>query len=106
MYEKIEKLIKSEISNEHLIAMGDWNAVVGEEESGNVIGKYGLGRKNERGERLIEFFKKKQSVATKTCFRQPKIYRKSPGDRYRNQLDYILTRTRYRNSVNNSLSYP
>ena len=49
MYEKIEKLIKSEKSNEHLIVMGDWNAVVGEEESGNVIGKYGLGRKNERG---------------------------------------------------------
>ena len=48
-------------------------------------------------------------VATNTCFQQPKRRRytwKSPGDRYRNQLDYILTRTRYRNSVNNSLSYP
>ena len=42
MYEKIEKLIKSEKSNEHLIVMGDWNAVVGEEESGSVIGKYEL----------------------------------------------------------------
>ena len=109
MYEKIEKLIKSEKSNEHLIVMGDWNAVVGEEESGSVIGKYGIGRKNERGERLIEFCKKNQLVATNTCFQQPKRRRytwKSPGDRYRNQLDYILTRTRYRNSVNNSLSYP
>ena len=28
IYEKIEKLIKSEKSNEHLIVMGDWNAVV------------------------------------------------------------------------------
>ena len=44
MYEKIEKLIKSEKSNKHLIVMGDWNAV-GEEKSGNLIGKYGLGRK-------------------------------------------------------------
>ena len=50
-----------------------------------------------------------QLVATNTYFRQPKKRRytwKSPGDRYRNQLNYILTRTRYRNSVNNSLSYP
>ena len=42
--------------------MGDWNAVVGEEESGIVIGKYGLGRKNERGKRLIEFCKKNQAT--------------------------------------------
>ena len=40
MYKKIEKLIKSDKSNEHLIVMGYWNAVVGEEESGSVIGKY------------------------------------------------------------------
>jgi len=37
--------------------MVDWNEVEEEEESGNVIGKYGLGRKNERGERLIEICK-------------------------------------------------
>ena len=29
-----EKLIKSEKSNEHLILIGDWNADVGEENSG------------------------------------------------------------------------
>ena len=52
--------------------MLDWNAVVGEEEDGSVIGKYGLGRKNERGERLIEFCKKNKLVATNTCFQQPK----------------------------------
>ena len=34
MYEKIEKLIKSEKPNEYLIVMGDWNAVVGEAISG------------------------------------------------------------------------
>ena len=39
--------------------MGDWNAVVGEEESGSVIGKYGLCRKSERGEKRIRLKKKK-----------------------------------------------
>ena len=37
--------------------MGEWNAVAGEEENGSVIGKYGLGRKNERGE-LLSFVRK------------------------------------------------
>ena len=47
MYEKIEKFIKSEKSNKHLIKMGDRTAVVGEMESCTVIGKYWYGRKNE-----------------------------------------------------------
>ena len=68
--------------------MGDSNAVLGEEENGNVIGRYGLGEKMKGENDLLIYV------------------RRSPGDRYRNQLDYILTRTRYRNSVNNSLSYP
>ena len=41
VYEKIEKLKKSEKANKHLIVMVDWNAVVGEEESGSVIGRQG-----------------------------------------------------------------
>ena len=45
MYEKIENLIKSEKSNDNLIVMGDWNAVLGEKESDSVIEKNGHVRK-------------------------------------------------------------
>ena len=45
IYEKIENIIKSKKSNKHLIVIGDWNAEVGEEQNGNVIGKYGLIKK-------------------------------------------------------------
>ena len=31
---------------------------------------------------------------------------KSPGDRYRNQIDFILVRERFRNSVKQARSYP
>ena len=31
---------------------------------------------------------------------------KSPGDRYRNQIDFILVRDRFRNSVKQARSYP
>ena len=46
---KIEKVYKIIEVKWHLIAMGDWNAVVREEISGILIDKYGLGRKNKMG---------------------------------------------------------
>ena len=35
--------------------IGDWNAKVGSLEIPGVIGKFGLGKQNEAGQRLIEF---------------------------------------------------
>ena len=37
--------------------MGDFNAVVGEGREDRVVGKFGLGKRHDRGERLIEFCK-------------------------------------------------
>ncbi len=42
-------------SNEALVVMGDLNAEVGQERNGNIVGPCGMGEKNERGEKLIEF---------------------------------------------------
>ena len=95
MYEKIEKFIKSVKTNWHINLIGDWNAFVGEEKSGSVIIKYGLGSKNERVESLIELYKKNRLEATNTCFQQHKrrgYTWKNQDDRYRNKMDYILTR--------------
>ena len=35
--------------------IGDWNAKVGSQETPRVSGKFGLGMRNEAGQRLIEF---------------------------------------------------
>lgn len=35
--------------------MGDWYAVVGEKKYGREVGKYRLGQRNARGDRLVEF---------------------------------------------------
>ena len=56
-YEKIEDIIEREKRNACIIVMGDWNAVVGEGEENKEVGKYGLGKRNERGERLVNFCK-------------------------------------------------
>ena len=40
-------------------SLGDWNAKVGSQETSGVTGKFGLGIRNEAGQRLIEFCQKK-----------------------------------------------
>ena len=67
----------------NLIVVGDFNAIVGEEEEGKTVGKYGLGKRNERGERLIEFCTKNKLVVANTLFKKHKrrIYIwNMPGD--------------------------
>src|SRR6476469_8743377 len=85
------------------------NFLVGEGKEDRVVRKFGLGKRNDRGERLLEFCKSQNLVITNTWFEQEKrrrYTRKSPGDLRRYQIDYILVRQRYRNSVKSSWSYP
>ena len=109
VYEKLEQLSQNVKGTEYLIVMGDWNAVVGEQKEENCVGEFGLGKRNDRGQRLIEFCKQQKMVVTNTYFKQEKRRRytwKAPGDTERYQLDYIMVRQRYRNSVKNSHAYP
>ena len=48
--------------------MGDFNAVVGGRQEDRVLGKFGLGKRNDRGERLIEFCKSRNLVIANTWF--------------------------------------
>lgn len=65
--EKIEEMYEqiSEVSemrkekNNLIIILGQWNAVVGEESEQVVTGKFGLGKRNQKGERLLEFCNEK-----------------------------------------------
>ena len=41
-----------------LFIIGDWNAIVGSQDTPGVTGKFGLGMQNEAGQRLIEFVKR------------------------------------------------
>ena len=55
-----------------LFIIGDWNAKVGSQETPGVTGKFGLGIRNEAGQRPIEFCQENALVITNTLFQQHK----------------------------------
>ena len=52
--EEVQTAIKQVKSIDILCVMGDMNAKVGSSAKGNIVGKFGLGERNQRGERLIQ----------------------------------------------------
>lgn len=92
-----------------MIIMGDWNAVAREMKEQGISGTFGLGKRNQRGQRLIEFCKEQNLVITNTLFSQPKRRKYTwtmPEEGTRYQIDFILVRKRYRNQVKLSKSFP
>ena len=71
LYEIAEEIIGNS-GNDNIIMMGDYNAIVGEENADSYIGKYGLGKKNDRGSMLREFANNNKMVICNTVFKQPK----------------------------------
>ena len=89
--------------------MGDLNANVGDERYPNIIGMHGWGRRNEKGEQLIQFCQENKLIIANTGFQQPvrKLCTwKSPGDISRNQIDYIRFNERFRNNIKQAKTYP
>ena len=69
---------------EKVTQIGDWNSVVGEESYKNIVGSHGLGRRNHRGQMLIDFCERNGLIVTNTWFKKPKrrlCTWKAPGDK-------------------------
>lgn len=96
MYEQLEDLLKITEEKTNVFVIGDFNASVGEQTfSSNTMGKFGLGKQNERGVRLLEFCEQMDMIITNTFFETPKRRRytwKAPGDIRRFQIDFILVK--------------
>ena len=54
-YEDLQDFLELTPKKDVLFMIGDWNAKVGSQETPGLTGKFGLGMRNEAGQRLIEF---------------------------------------------------
>ncbi|XP_050293721.1 craniofacial development protein 2-like [Anthonomus grandis grandis] len=113
-YKQLNATINELPKNEILVVTGDMNAKIGktkdiDEQLKGIIGSFGLGTRNERGERMLQFCQEQNLTIANTLFAHHKrcLYTwTSPGDRYRNQIDYIMVRSRWKSSVVNCKTYP
>ena len=71
-YEDLRDLLEPTPKKDVLFIIGDWNAKVGSQETPGVTGKFGLGIRNEAGQRLIESCQENALVVTNTLFQQHK----------------------------------
>ena len=65
-YEDLQDLLELTPKKDVLFTIGDWNAKVGSQEIPGVTGKFGLGIRNEAGQRLIEFCQQNTLVIANT----------------------------------------
>ena len=71
-YEDLQDLLELTPKKDVLFIIGDWNAKVQSQETPGVTGKFGLGVRNETGQRLIEFCQENTLVIANTLFQQHK----------------------------------
>src|SRR6476661_5613008 len=55
LYNQLEEILGKQKGTDNVVVMGDFDAVVGGGGEDRVVGKFGLGMGNDRGERLVEF---------------------------------------------------
>lgn len=112
-YDTIKSVTNKIKKKDITILMGDLNAKVGQGREDRVVGDFGLGVRNERGDRFVEFCRDNNLCIMNTFYKLPKrrLYTwKHPSDNpekpVRNQIDYITINERYRNSVKAVKTYP
>ena len=71
-YEELQDFPELTPKKDILFIIGDWNTNVGSQETPGVTGKFGLGIRNEAGQRLREFCQENALVIANTLFQQQK----------------------------------
>ena len=108
-YEDLQDLLELTPQKDVPLIIGDWNAKVGSQEAPGVTGKFGLGIRNEAGQRLIEFCQENALVITNILFQQHRrrVYTWTSLDgQHQNKIDYILCSQRWRSSIQSAKARP
>ena len=103
-YDQLEMITQNIKKQDIKIFIGDMNAKVGQENNGNerVMGKHGLGVRNDNGNRFIEFCGNNELVIGGTLFPHKECHKPtwtSPNGRIKNQIDHIAISKKWRSSL-------
>ena len=71
-YEDLQEFLELTHKKGVHFIIGDWNAKVGSQETPGITGKFGLGIRNEAGQRLVEFCQENALIIANTLFQQHK----------------------------------
>ena len=109
-YEALDATIKSVPNKEGLYILGDFNARVGADHKAwqTSLGRLGVGKMNENGQRLLELCSFHKLAITNTFFEnkaQHKVSWRHPRSKHWHQLALILARRQDLNSIRNTRSY-
>ena len=107
-----------------MIILGDFSAKTGSgyRNDPDTMGKYGKGKLNSSGKCLLDYAKENELYLTNTTFKHKMCHRTTwicpqrngnhnhhdcaiRRNPYRNQIDYVLTKTKHKEFVNDSISY-
>ena len=94
-YSQLQAEVEKAARHDLLVVMGDLNAKVGSNNTDceRVMGKHGIGTRNDNGERLVEFCAMNNLVIGGTLFTHRDIHKltwTSPNGRDKNQIDHLM----------------
>ncbi|XP_063601118.1 craniofacial development protein 2-like [Penaeus indicus] len=104
-YDALDDVLENTEKRDYIIVQGDWNCQIGSdtyEDWKGTVGKFGLRRTNERGERALEFAERYKLVIANTLFPHKKsrlVTWHAPNGRDHLQLDYIMVTSKLRTSL-------
>ena len=107
-YGRLQDALDSVSEHDMLIVTGEMNARNNNWAYESVMGKHGLGQRNDNGERLCDMCDMNEVVITATLFPHQTILKVtwvSPGGNAMNQIDHVLISRGFRNSVKDTRVY-
>ncbi|CAH8678058.1 unnamed protein product [Schistosoma haematobium] len=103
-YERLQSIIEKCSRKDLTILMGDLNAKVGIDNTGyeDIMGRHGLGERNENGERFANLCAFNKLVIGGTIFPHKRIHKAtwiSPDHTTENQIDHICIKKKFRRTM-------